>query len=281
MQDSKSMTHSFSPAHERSALENTAILALAVFTAMAVAGYAIFALHPERLAAAPTSAIAYGYAMKWFPPGHIIAGGIALGLVLWKRAGARWIAALVMLYLISLGAEMLGTTSGVPFGPYRYSDGLGIKWFEHVPILIPLSWFVMALPSYALASRWISTRSVARIVAATTLLVAWDLALDPAMSHLMPYWIWGNEGTYYGMPALNLLGWFVTGLALMAALELLRVNRWLDAVPTWPLFGIYAANLALPVLMSAAAGIWPAAVLAMVPIAVAAMIKKSRERRIA
>jgi uncharacterized membrane protein len=92
----------------------------------------------------------------------------------------------------------------------------------------------------------------------------------------MPYWVWASDGPYYGMPLLNLVGWYVTGLALMAALDLLKVDRWLSRVPTPSLFGIYAANLALPVVMAAAAGLWPAAALAVVPLALAATAARAR-----
>lgn len=258
-------------------IEFTSVFLLAALTVMSAAGYATFALHPERLSTAPTSALVYGYALRWFPPGHIIVGAIALGAVLMHRVRFAWIPAAMALYALSLCAELLGTTVGVPFGPYSYTDGLGIKWFDHVPVLIPLSWFVMALPSYALATRWISRKTSLRIVSATVLLVAWDLALDPAMSHLMPYWIWSTEGTYYGMPLLNLAGWFVTGLVLMTALSLLKVDRWLAQIPTWTMFGLYAANLALPVAMSAAAGLWPAALLAILPVAFAGTTLRARQ----
>lgn len=270
------MTISSSPSSDRSWLERAIVLALLAFTAMAAAGYAIFALHPERLGTARITAMVYGYSLRFFPPGHIIVGAIALGIILTLRTQWAWLPSAIVLYLISLSSEMLGTAVGVPFGAYHYTNGLGIKWFAHVPVLIPVSWYVMALPSYALATRWISINVVWRILAATALLVAWDLALDPAMSRLMPYWVWGNEGRYYGMPLLNLAGWYVTGLALMGALTLLKVDRWLDRVPTMPLVGIYVANVALPVAMSAAAGLWPAAVLAMVPITLAAMLAMSR-----
>ena len=195
------------------------------------------------------------------------------------RVGGAWIRAAIALYVISLGSELLGTTLGIPFGPYRYTDGLGIKWFDHVPILIPASWFMMALPSYALASRWVTAHRVARLLVAAGLLVSWDLALDPAMSSLMPYWVWGTPGPYYGMPLLNLGGWYVTGVVLMGALAWLRVDRWLVDVPTAPLLGIYGANLALPVVMAGAAGLWPAAVLAVVPVAVAGSVALTRSRR--
>ncbi|HKP14443.1 MAG TPA: carotenoid biosynthesis protein, partial [Gemmatimonadaceae bacterium] len=244
--------------HAGSRVESVLIGALFVVTAMAAGGYAVFALHPERLAGAPSAAAVYGQALRVFPPAHVVAGIVVLGVILTRRVKTAWLPAACVLYLLSLASELLGTTIGLPFGPYRYGDGLGIKWFAHVPVLVPASWFMMALPSFALATRWVTTDRAWRLVIATALLVSWDLALDPAMSHLMPYWVWENDGPYYGMPLLNLVGWYATGFALMAALALLNVDRWLERVPTSSLFGVYAANLALPIVMAAAAGLWPA-----------------------
>ncbi len=284
------MTVSIAPSTGRAALavhqrgsrvEPALISALFLVTALAAAGYAVFALHPERLAGVPDAAAVYGQALRVFPPAHIVAGIVVLAVILTRRVGTVWVRAAAALYVVSLASELLGTTVGLPFGPYRYGDGLGLKWFAHVPVLVPASWFMMALPSFALASRWVARDRTWRLVVATGLLVSWDLALDPAMSHLMPYWVWGSDGPYYGMPLLNLVGWYVTGFALMAVLALLRVDRWLDRVPTAPLFGVYAANLVLPVAMAAAAGLWPAAVLAVVPLAFAAAAARARGGRLA
>src|SRR4051812_24533543 len=163
------------PADRRPWLERSLLLALFALTALAAAGYATFALHPERLAGVPNAAVVYGQALRLFPPGHIVAGIVALGAILtWRGGGAR-IPAAVALYLISLASELLGTTVGLPFGPYRYGPGLGIKWLAHVPVLVPASWFMMALPSFALATRWVTTDRVWRVVAAAGLLVSWDL----------------------------------------------------------------------------------------------------------
>ena len=64
--------------------------------------------------------------------------------------------------------------------------------------------------------------------------------------------------------------------SVRAALAALKVDRWLWRVPTPALFGVYAANLALPVVMAAAAGLWPASLLATVPIAFAAIFSRVR-----
>jgi putative membrane protein len=95
------------------------------------------------------------------------------------------------------------------------------------------------------------------------LLVAWDLALDPAMSRLAPYWVWGAPGPYFGMPLLNLAGWYVTGAVLSGILVVAGAIRWVDDLPESAVTSvrwIYGANLAMPIGMTLAAGLaWAAA----------------------
>lgn len=239
--------------------ERVTLAGLVVVTIAAVAGFAIFALHPERLASVPGGAASYGLAMVFFPRVHIALGLLAVACALGRVAGTRWLPAFAALYVASLVSELLGTTTGLPFGAYGYTDGLGAKWFGHVPVLIPASWFTMAVTSFALTRAWLGVRGTAATIAiASVCLVAWDLVLDPAMSRLTPYWVWAHEGPYYGMPLLNLVGWYVTGVALMGLLAASRSERWIDALPpdtVRALALVYAANLALPMALTLAAGL--------------------------
>jgi uncharacterized membrane protein len=237
-----------------------ALWVLCAFTAFTIAGYASFGLHPQLLARFPQVAGLYGIAFRFFAVGHVLIAGATLALFLVCHAGARWLAAFAALYGISLTSELLGTSLGIPFGEYAYTPLLGIKWFSLVPVVIPLSWFFMALPSYALALRALPGPDAAgrRVLLASLLLASWDLALDPAMSYATKYWVWGEAGPYYGMPLLNLLGWYVTGVLLMGALAALRAESWIRDLPHRWLGAFYLANLALPLGMSAAAGLWGA-----------------------
>ena len=236
-------------------IERIGLALIYLVSALSLVGFVWFGLNPERVAAAPSAARVYGWMLLWAPRAQILVAFAALALFLTRRAGARWLLGFAAVYLLSLLSELAGTTLGLPFGPYRYTDGLGAKWLGHVPVLIPLSWFFMALPSYAIA-RWRFPRSVAaRVVAGSLLLLSWDLALDPAMSLVTRYWVWGVDGPYYGMPVLNLVGWYVTGLALMIALSVLRADRWIAFLPLRWLVAFYGANLLLPIGMSAAAGL--------------------------
>ena len=80
-------------------------------------------------------------------------GGLAVcaDALLRDRRRALW--AILVVYAVSLGSELLGTTYGIPFGAYSYTSLLGIKWFERVPVLIPLSWFTVSWACWILARR--------------------------------------------------------------------------------------------------------------------------------
>ena len=239
---------------------NAALVAFGVLTGLAIAGFAVFARHPELLAGRPRAMRVYAVSFTFFPRAHIVIGALALAVLLVSRTWWRWVPAFVSVYALSLSSEMLGTTHGLPFGPYRSPHGLGLKWFAHVPALIPLSWFLMALPSYAIARRLLGDRaSTARhVLLGSLILLSWDLALDPAMSRFTSYWVWGSSGPYYGMPWLNLAGWYVTGVVLMLALVVVRSDAWIGRLSDRWLGWFYALNLALPLGLVLATGGWGA-----------------------
>lgn len=255
------------------------LAALYAFTGLALVGFASFGLHPALLARFPEAAGFYGVSFQFFAQAQIWLAWGVLTLFLSLHAGRRWVDAFLALYLISLCSELLGTGVGIPFGEYRYTDALGSKWLGHVPVVIPLSWFFMAVPSYAVARAALPRHVPARVLMASLVLLSWDLALDPAMSRATAYWVWAEPGAYYGMPWLNLFGWYVTGLALMAALTLLRADGWVAVLPLRWLVGFYGANLLLPLGMSAAAGLWGAVAATLAALAGAAVLARALARR--
>ena len=259
--------------------------ALAVVYAVSIAslaGFATFGVHPGLLARSQVAPETYARILVWAPRAQILIACAALVVFLVRHAGSRWVPAFLAVYALSLGAELAGTTLGLPFGPYRYTDGLGIKWFGHVPALIPASWFMMALPSYAIAARQPQATSMLhRVALGAFILLSWDLALDPAMSLATKYWVWGASGPYYGMPVLNLVGWFVTGVLLMIVFAVLGTDRWVERLPPAWLAGFYGANLLLPVGMSVAAGLWGVVVATGIALALAFAIgRRSATRRV-
>jgi putative membrane protein len=237
-------------------IERIVLIVLAVFSATAIAGYWFFGLHPENLARFPQSAGFYAHSFSFFAQTQVWLSGIVLFVILGRGRHFRWLTGFLAVYVLSLSSELLGTTTGFPFGDYEYSGLLGTKWFAHVPYLIPLSWFTMALPSFVLVERTLSDHlpKVARWTLAALLLTSWDLVLDPAMSFLVPYWLWGQAGSFYGMPWINLAGWFVTGFVLSVALSHFRATDAVEHVSSKTLMVYYAIVFALPAGMLIAAG---------------------------
>jgi uncharacterized membrane protein len=237
-------------------IERRGLAVLYLFTAAAVLGFALFGQDASRLARLPAWAISfYGRSFSVFALGHIALAMVVLAAVLVVRTGGAWLGVFGLAYAVSLASELGGTTWGLPFGDYRYSPILSPMWLDRVPVVIPLSWFFMALPSYALVAPWLRS-GWSRVVLGSWVLLAWDLALDPAMSHATRYWTWGEGGPYYGMPLLNLFGWYVTGVVLMALFAWRGAERWTERVPAGWWGGFYGANLLLPLGLCMAAGLW-------------------------
>lgn len=167
--------------------------------------------------------------------------------------------------------ERVGTSTGVPFGRYRYSPALQPQ-VAGVPLIVPLAWFAMALPARETAHAALGRRSttITRVMLGSAAITAWDLFLDPQMVG-EGYWRWVRKGRYRGIPLSNFLGWFVTGLAVMAVLE---VALPVDGPAEATLVGEYGVMAAMETLGFAAffrdrlvAGVGAAA---MLPIGVAA-----------
>lgn len=247
------------------------LMALYLFTALSLVGFAVFGLHPQRLADLNRSALEfYSISFRFFAVGQVALAGLVMIGFLIRHAGLKWLTAFVALYAISLTSELLGTTFGIPFGAYSYSAVLKPMWMDRVPVGIPLSWFYMAVPSYAIAMSLLrGENAVRRIALASFILLAWDLALDPAMSSATKYWEWGEAGPYYGMPLLNLIGWYVTGVVLMGALAALKSDKWISRLPVPWLTSFYGANLLLALGMCAAAGLWMAVIATVAALSVA------------
>ena len=193
------------------------LIAQAGIVVASLLGYGIFTSRPDLLVQVDPQARFFTWAFHGFAAGNMLFGGLAVVVESILRNRIRVIVALTAIYVVSLASELLGTTFGIPFGSYSYTTLLGPKWFDRVPLLIPWSWVTMTWAAWIIACR--RTRGFQAVLLGACLLVAWDLLLDPAMSKVTSYWIWGEKGSYYGMPWTNLLGWAITGFVLLAMLR--------------------------------------------------------------
>ena len=214
-------------------------------------GYGIFTSRPDLLIQVDPQARFFVWAFHGFAVGNMLFGGLAVAAESVARDRKPAMLALAAVYGISLVSELLGTTYGIPFGAYSYTTLLGPKWFDLVPLLIPLSWFTMSWAAWIIACR--RTRGLRAVLFGTGLLIAWDLLLDPAMSRVTSYWVWGDKGNYYGMPWSNLLGWGITGFVLLTVLRKLVPKPKSDLRFS---FVVYLVNFFLPLGFCVLNGYW-------------------------
>ena len=148
-------------------------------------------------------------------------------------ADTRGLRAATLLVGVCVGgglmAEAMGSRTGFPFGNYRYNDSLGAT-VAGVPVVVGLAWAMMGWPALLCGRRVAdrfrcSHRSGAVLLTAfvgSLVLVTWDLFLDPQMVEA-GHWSWlATPGPWlHGVPLVNSLGWFATGVLMMILLEVL------------------------------------------------------------
>jgi uncharacterized membrane protein len=129
--------------------------------------------------------------------------------------------------IVSYLMEEIGVRTGLIYGAYHYSDLLGVK-LGHVPLLIPLAWFMMIYPSWMVAKALLSgvnIRSFSGVTALATVaavvMTAWDVVMDPGMA-AGGNWVWEHGGVYFGVPRRNYLGWLLTTFLVYWIVGLLR-----------------------------------------------------------
>jgi len=125
---------------------------------------------------------------------------------------------------VSWGYEQVGVETGLIYGDYHYTDYLGYK-MGHVPIIIPLAWFMMIYPSYIIANMIFSKKpllnenKISQIIVLSLLsaivMTAWDFVIDPYLSGpTVNAWVWERGGAYFGIPIHNFFGWILTTFSI-------------------------------------------------------------------
>lgn len=247
----------------------------------------VLAPEPPSLMNSPYAGVVYEYAMKFSGPSYVVLGALAALLHAMGRLGtARAWLMLAVAFVISLGAELLGTGTGLPFGEYAYTTLLGYRIGGRVPYPIPLSWFYMLYGCLAICARIMHARDdwgtrAKWAVVAGLFLVAWDISLDPAMSYSTKHWIWLQEGAFYGMPWINLAGWMLTGTVVAFAMLAIAPPTLLarQLAPTRLPLALYAVNGIMPLAMVARTELWWSLILGTIAMAIPLVLAWRATRR--
>jgi putative membrane protein len=229
-----------------------------------LAGLLLVLPNPIFIAALPPAGqTAFGWSMTFGGVAYILLGAVTIAIYAYRTLGWRnWLAFMLPSIGLSLSSELLGTSTGFPFGHYAYLSGLGYKIAGLVPFTIPLSWFYVGLSTYVLARAGLEAKDVTgwkkqvgAIAIGALLLTAWDFVLDPAMSQTAyPFWEFQEPGQFFGMPYRNLSGWLGTGIVFMSVaavfwrsqpMKLTRSQLWVPLV-------VYLVNFAFGAVITVA-----------------------------
>ncbi|MBW4420315.1 MAG: carotenoid biosynthesis protein [Myxacorys californica WJT36-NPBG1] len=245
-------------------VERGCLIGHSLSLAFGLAGLLLVLPNPDFIGALPTiGQSAFGWSMANGGVAYILLGAITVSIYAYRTFGVRhWLTFMLPTVILSLGSELLGTSTGFPFGAYGYLSGLGYKIAELVPFTIPLSWFYVGMCCYVLARagleqlkfpRWATIAGA--IALGSVMLTAWDFVLDPAMSQTpYPFWEFKEVGAFFGMPYRNLSGWFGTGALFMAVASLfwgkvsLNLSRAQLTVP----LAVYLLNFAFGAIITVA-----------------------------
>jgi len=142
-------------------------------------------------------------------------------------------------FVVSWCMESLSIATGFPFGHYHYTERLGPK-LGTVPLLIMPAYFAMCYVSWNLAHivlnkfdhRADALQRFAVPVIAAFIMVMWDLSMDPSRATVSQAWIWHDGGSYFGVPFVNFMGWFLTVYLIFQILALVLQKQQSPRDPT-------------------------------------------------
>jgi putative membrane protein len=144
--------------------------------------------------------------------------------------GSRALSVAAAVVVVTFCVEVIGSTTGFPFGEYHYGDAL-VPQVAGVPVAVAFAWAGMTLVAHGTFAPLVggTLRRVALMAAAIT---AWDAFLDPQMVG-EGYWIWAEASpAWRTIPLVNFLGWFATAcITSFVALRILGVPQRVRTLP--------------------------------------------------
>lgn len=147
------------------------------------------------------------------------------GSILYRVKG-MWIFAVFCLGFGAV-AESISLRTGFPFGHYYFTEVMGPKILQ-VPFFLALAYLGIGYVSWILALLILGyldkpitgARVLALPLLASSIMLSWDLSMDPNWSTLDHVWTWQQGGAYFGVPLTNFFGWFLTAYLYYQAFAL-------------------------------------------------------------
>jgi len=197
--------------------------------------------------------------LEWANAVFLILSGL-LAIVYFSKAFGRKKGFLIsiVIFIFSYLAEFIGSSYGILFGEYYYTDRFAPNLFG-VPIAIGFAWLMVMGTSHALAVTITKGKKRLQPIIGACIAVIIDLIIDPVAFKLKQYWIWEEDGVYYDIPFSNFLGWFVVALVLHVFILFFSPGK--NVLWEKRMFVLFALTIAMFVLLGATADLWFAGIL--------------------
>ncbi len=230
----------------------TAQIVRRIFLALFLAAFALVWLNLLKVLMWPGQA---GWPLALLVLAAVITTAVSLSRQL---PGQNVLLAAGIIAAIAGTAHAIGALTGIPFGPYIYTDAAGSKFFNVLPWSVPVVWIIVILNARGVARLilrpWRKSRLYGfRLIGVTAgLALVFDFGLEPFATQVKHCWLWQPTKLallWHGTPPSNFLGWLVTALLVLAFATPVMINKSHQKFPAdyhplivWLLMGVLFAT---------------------------------------
>jgi putative membrane protein len=133
-------------------------------------------------------------------------------LILPKEKSPSFLSISSVIVLLGMCVEIIGVSSGIPFGTYHYGQNLG-PLLAGVPLIIGLNWWMLAYISWTMVYPYFN-QGLARILVSGVLMLVIDFLMEK-IAHQLDFWYWATDS----VPWQNYLSWYLIGVMFCALLD--------------------------------------------------------------
>jgi len=174
------------------------------------------------------------HSRRLYAPGLILAFFIVTGVITWL-------------------VETWGMATGLPFGRYQYNEIMA-PFLGSVPVSVLFAYAMVGYLAWSMARIYVGALTpigrradlLLTPILAALFMVIWDVSMDPLRASYEGRWTWLDGGVYFGVPALNFLGWFIVTWMFFQVFALISAGT--------PRTGGAQEDWAVPIMYAAFAG---------------------------
>lgn len=136
---------------------------------------------------------------------------LTLSVFFWvdKRHNSQRFKVALILFVLGFIVELIGVSTGIPFGSYIYEENMGPRLYG-TPLIIGVNWCVLTFASQGFLSRVVNSNGL-KIVLGGVIMVLVDLLIEP-LCHRLHFWKWTGDD----VPIQNYISWFAVSLVMSA-----------------------------------------------------------------